>query len=145
MNAQIRGGMVALAPDVIFSSGSAGVEPLRRATRIVPIVFGPVPLPGRGGFVESLARPGGNITGFSPWEYGIGAKWLELLKQIAPKREACGTVLRDAAITGRDWPMGRNSVRVAVVRGGVAPHRRARRRVRWSVLSRPSPEPRMAV
>jgi putative tryptophan/tyrosine transport system substrate-binding protein len=90
--------LVALAPDVIFASGSASVEPLRRATRTVPIVFVLVPDPVGGGFVESLARPGGNITGFSPWEYGIGAKWLELLKQIAPSVRRVA-VLRDAAIT----------------------------------------------
>jgi putative ABC transport system substrate-binding protein len=76
--------LVALAPEVIFASGSAGVEPLRRATRTVPIVFALAPDPVGAGFVESLARPGGNITGFTPWEYGIGAKWLELVKQIAP-------------------------------------------------------------
>jgi putative tryptophan/tyrosine transport system substrate-binding protein len=90
--------LVALAPDVIFASGSAAVEPLRRATRTVPIVFVLVPDPVGGGFVESLARPGGNSTGFSPWEYGIGAKWLELLKQIAPSVRRVA-VLRDAAIT----------------------------------------------
>src|SRR5262249_48534953 len=89
--------LVALAPDVIFTSGSAAVEPLRRATRTVPIVFALVPDPVGAGFVESLARPGGNITGFSPWEYGIGAKWLELLKQITPNVTRVA-VLRDAAI-----------------------------------------------
>jgi len=90
--------LIALAPDVIFTSGSAAVEPLRRATRTVPIVFALAPDPVGAGFVESLARPGGNITGFSPWEYGIGAKWLELLKQIAPSVTRVA-VLRDAAIT----------------------------------------------
>jgi len=90
--------LVALAPDVIFASGSAAVEPLRRATRTVPIVFSLVPDPVGAGFVESLARPGGNITGFSPWEFGIGAKWLELLKQIAPNVTRVA-VLRDPAIT----------------------------------------------
>jgi putative ABC transport system substrate-binding protein len=90
--------LVALAPDVIFASGSAAVEPLRRVTRTVPIVFSLVPDPVGAGFVESLARPGGNITGFSPWEFGIGAKWLELLKQIAPSVTRVA-VLRDPAIT----------------------------------------------
>jgi ABC-type uncharacterized transport system substrate-binding protein len=90
--------LVALAPEVIFASGSSAVEPLRRATRTVPIVFSLVPDPVGAGFVESLARPGGNITGFSPWEYGIGAKWLELLKQIAPSVTRVA-VLRDPAIT----------------------------------------------
>ena len=90
--------LVALAPDVIFASGSAAVAPLRRATRTVPIVFVVTPDPVGAGFVESLARPGGNITGFTPYEYGIGAKWLELLKQSAPGVTRVA-VLRDAAIT----------------------------------------------
>jgi putative ABC transport system substrate-binding protein len=90
--------LVALAPDVIFTSGSAAVGPLQRATRTVPIVFAQVPDPVGAGFVVSLARPGGNITGFSPFEYGIGAKWLELLKQITPSVTRVA-VVRDAAIT----------------------------------------------
>jgi ABC-type uncharacterized transport system substrate-binding protein len=92
------GELVALTPDVIFTSGSAALEPLLRATRTVPVVFALVPDPVGGGFVESLARPGGNSTGYSPWEYGIGAKWLELLKQIAPSLTRVA-VLRDPAIT----------------------------------------------
>jgi putative ABC transport system substrate-binding protein len=68
--------LVALAPDVIFTAGSAGVEPLRRATRTVPIVFALVPDPIGAGFVDSLARPGGNITGFTQFDYNIAAKWL---------------------------------------------------------------------
>ena len=90
--------LVSLAPDVIFTSGSAAVGPLQRATRTVPIVFAQVPDPVGAGFVDSLARPGGNITGFTPFEYGIGAKWLELLKQITPG-VARVAVIRDAAIT----------------------------------------------
>jgi putative ABC transport system substrate-binding protein len=90
--------LVALAPDVIFTSGSAGVGPLQRATRTVPIVFAQVPDPVGAGFAISLARPGGNITGFTPFEYGIGAKWLELLKQITPNVTRVA-VVRDAAIT----------------------------------------------
>jgi putative tryptophan/tyrosine transport system substrate-binding protein len=90
--------LVALAPDVIFASGSAAVGPLQRATRTVPIVFALVPDPVGAGFVESLARPGGNITGFTAYEYGIGAKWLELLKQTAPSVTRVA-VLRDPAIT----------------------------------------------
>jgi putative tryptophan/tyrosine transport system substrate-binding protein len=90
--------LVALAPDVILVSGSSGVEPLLQATRTIPIVFVSVPDPVGAGFVDSLARPGGNATGFTVFEYGISAKWLELLKEMAPgvKRAA---VLRDAAIT----------------------------------------------
>src|SRR5256885_1767441 len=76
--------LVALAPDVILAVGGAVVPSLLQATRTVPIVFTGTPDPVGAGFVESLARPGGNITGFTPWEYGIGAKWLELPKEIAP-------------------------------------------------------------
>ena len=90
--------LVALAPDVIFASGSAAVGPLRRATRTVPIVFAATPDPVGAGFVESLARPGGNITGFTPYEYGIGAKWLEVLKEIAPSVVRVA-VIRDPTIT----------------------------------------------
>jgi putative ABC transport system substrate-binding protein len=90
--------LVALAPDVIFTSGSAGVAPLQRATRTVPIVFALVPDPVGAGFVDSLARPGANITGFTAYEYGIGAKWLELLKEVAPTATRVA-VVRDPAIT----------------------------------------------
>jgi len=89
--------LVALAPNVIFTSGSAGLGPLWRATRTVPIVFALVPDPVGSGFADSLARPGGNITGFTPFDYGLGAKWLELLKQSAPPVTRAA-VLRDAAI-----------------------------------------------
>jgi putative ABC transport system substrate-binding protein len=90
--------LVALAPDVIFVSGSAGVEPLQRATRTVPIVFVLVPDPVGAGFVSSLARPGGNVTGFSQFDYSIATKWLALLKEIAPNTTRAA-VLRDPAIT----------------------------------------------
>jgi putative ABC transport system substrate-binding protein len=75
---------VALVPDVILASGSATVGPLLQATHAVPIVFVNVPDPVGAGYVESMARPGGNATGFILFEYGISGKWLELLKQIAP-------------------------------------------------------------
>jgi putative tryptophan/tyrosine transport system substrate-binding protein len=90
--------LAALAPDVIFASGSAAVGPLQQATRTIPIVFAQVPDPVGAGFVESLAQPGGNITGFTAYEYGIGAKWLELLKEIAPSVTRVA-VVRDPAIT----------------------------------------------
>ena len=90
--------LVALAPDVILAGGSATVAPLQQATRTVPIVFTIVPDPVGAGFVESLARPGGNITGFMQVEYNLSGKWLELLKQIAPGVTRAA-VLRDAAIT----------------------------------------------
>jgi ABC-type uncharacterized transport system substrate-binding protein len=76
--------LVALAPDVILAHGSPIMRPLQRASRSVPIVFVSVADPVAGGFVSSLAQPGGNITGFLSSEYGFSAKWLELLKQIAP-------------------------------------------------------------
>jgi ABC-type uncharacterized transport system substrate-binding protein len=75
---------VALAPDVIFSIGSLPVAALQQATRTIPIVFMNVPDPVGAGFVESMAHPGGNITGFSSFEYSMSGKWAELLKQIAP-------------------------------------------------------------
>jgi len=76
--------LVALAPDVILAVSSATTEPLLQATRTVPIVFVQVAEPVGAGFVETLARPGGNATGFMLYEYGISGKWLELLKEIAP-------------------------------------------------------------
>jgi putative ABC transport system substrate-binding protein len=76
--------LAALAPDVILANGSVAVAPLLHATRTVPIVFVIVPDPVGGGFIDSLARPGGNATGFLQFEYGLSGKWLELLKQIAP-------------------------------------------------------------
>ena len=82
--------LVALAPDVILASGGTLVATLLQATRTVPIVFTQTPDPVGAGFVESLARPGGNATGFSIWDYSIGGKWLELLKQTAPAHDARG-------------------------------------------------------
>ena len=76
--------LVALAPDVIVTTGSAGLIPLLQMTRTIPIVFTIVPDPVGAGFVDSLARPGGNATGFSQFEYGLTSKWLELLKEVAP-------------------------------------------------------------
>jgi putative tryptophan/tyrosine transport system substrate-binding protein len=90
--------LVALAPDVILAVGGAVVPSLLQATRTVPIVFTGTPDPVGAGFVESLARPGGNITGFTPFlEFGISAKWLELLKEIAP-RVTRVAVIRDPAV-----------------------------------------------
>jgi len=90
--------LVTLAPDVIFANGTSQVGPLLQATRTVPIIFTSVADPVGAGFVDSLARPGGNATGFVQYEYGLGGKWLELLKEIAP-RVTRAAVLRDAAIT----------------------------------------------
>jgi putative tryptophan/tyrosine transport system substrate-binding protein len=90
--------LAALAPDVIMAIGGTATGRLLQATRSVPIVFAHVPDPVGTGLVNSLARPGGNVTGFTSFEYGMAGKWLELLKQIAPgvKRAA---VIRDPAIT----------------------------------------------
>ena len=90
--------LLALAPDVILASATPSVQALQQATRTVPIVFAIVADPVGAGFVDSLARPGGNITGFTPFEYGIGAKWLELLKEVAPSVTRVA-ILRDPAIT----------------------------------------------
>jgi putative ABC transport system substrate-binding protein len=88
--------LAALAPDVILAHGSSLVGPLQQATRSVPIVFVNVADPVGGGFVDSLARPAGNATGFMAFEYSISGKWLELLKQIAPSVTRVA-VLRDPA------------------------------------------------
>jgi ABC-type uncharacterized transport system substrate-binding protein len=90
--------LVALAPDVILASGATAVAPLLQAGSTVPIVFTIVPDPVGAGFVGSLSRPGGNATGFMQFEYDLSAKWLELLKQIAPGVTRAA-VLRDPAIT----------------------------------------------
>jgi len=86
--------LVALAPDVIVAAGTLSVAALLRVTRTVPIVFCNVADPVGAGFVDSLARPGGNATGFTLFEYTISAKWLEILKVIAPDLTRAG-VLRD--------------------------------------------------
>jgi putative ABC transport system substrate-binding protein len=87
----------AAAPDVILADGGTTLAPMLRATRTVPIVFPVAADPVGAGFVESLARPGGNATGFLQFEYGISAKWLELLREIAPRLTRAG-VLRDTDI-----------------------------------------------
>jgi putative ABC transport system substrate-binding protein len=88
--------LVALAPDVILAVGGQVVAPLLEATRSIPIVFTQTVDPVGAGFVESLARPGGNITGFTNFEFGMSGKWLELLKQVAPGVRRVG-VIRDPA------------------------------------------------
>jgi putative ABC transport system substrate-binding protein len=95
----------ALAPDVILANGSPAVAALRMATRTVPIVFVSVIDAVGAGFVESLAQPGGNATGFSSYEYGLSGKWLELLKEIAP-RVTRAAVLRDVDIAAGTGQLG---------------------------------------
>jgi ABC-type uncharacterized transport system substrate-binding protein len=89
--------LMALAPDVIVASGGSVTGPLLQVTRTVPIVFTQTPDPVGAGFVDSLPRPGGNATGFTLFEYDMGAKWLEALKDIAPGVTRAA-VLRDPAI-----------------------------------------------
>jgi putative ABC transport system substrate-binding protein len=89
--------LLALAPDVVLASATPSVQALQQATRTVPIVFANVGDPVAMGIVASLARPGGNATGFTPLEFGFAAKWLELLKEIAP-RVTRVAVLRDLTI-----------------------------------------------
>jgi len=90
--------LVALAPDVILAAGTSIMGPLLQATRTIPIVFAGVADPVGAGFVESLARPSGNATGFMQFEYSLSAKWLELLKQIAPAVTRAA-ILRDPAVS----------------------------------------------
>jgi putative ABC transport system substrate-binding protein len=92
--------LIALAPEVILASGSLSVAALQHLSRTLPIVFAAVTDPVGAGFVDSLARPGGNITGFMLYEYSLSVKWLELLKQIAP------SVTRVAVIRNSDLPAG---------------------------------------
>jgi putative ABC transport system substrate-binding protein len=90
--------LVALAPDVFLADGTVALASLRHVTRALPIVFAAVADPVGAGFVDSLSRPGGNITGFMNFEYGFSGKWLELLKQIAPQVTRAA-VIRDPAMT----------------------------------------------
>jgi putative ABC transport system substrate-binding protein len=97
--------LVALAPDVILSAGAPSVAALQQTTRTVPVVFVTVVDPVSSGFVDSLARPGGNITGFAGYEYSISGKWLELLKEIAPGMRRVA-VIRDVALTAGGGQLG---------------------------------------
>ena len=95
---RLAGELVTLAPDVILASGTAAMGTLLQATRTIPIVFNNVADPVGAGFVKSVARPGGNATGFIQFEYTLSGKWMELLREIAPNVTRVA-VLRDAAIT----------------------------------------------
>ena len=94
-----------LAPDVILATGTEALGRLLQTTRTIPIVFVQVTDPVGGGFVKSLARPGGNATGFSALEYGMSGKWLELLKQMAPGI-ARAAVIRNPAIASGSGQFG---------------------------------------
>ena len=91
--------LVALAPDVILAASASTMDPLLSRTRTIPIVFAQVPDPVGSGYVESHAHPGGNVTGFTQFDFSIAAKWLELLKMIAPSLTRV-IVLRDVDTTG---------------------------------------------
>jgi len=97
--------LVSLVPDVILASGTATVAPLLQETRTVPIVFVQVADPVGAGFVDSLAKPGGNATGFVLFEYGISGKWLEMLKDIAPAMRRAA-VIRDPALSAGTGQFG---------------------------------------
>ena len=103
--------------ECILATGSASMGPLMQISGTVPIVFVIVPDPVGAGYVNSLARPGGNVTGFSLFEYSIGGKWLDLLKQIAPGVTRVA-VLRDPAYFRRARPVCCGPVRGVIVRGG---------------------------
>ena len=90
--------LVALAPDIFLAGGTVSVSALQHVTRALPIVFAAVADPVGAGFVDTLARPGGNITGFMVFEYGFSGKWLELLKQMAPQVTRAA-VIRDPAFS----------------------------------------------
>jgi putative ABC transport system substrate-binding protein len=92
--------LVALAPDVIVATGSPSLRPLFEATRSLPIVFVTVGDPVGSGYVDSLAQPGGNATGFAIFQYGLAGKWVDLLKEIAPN------VTRAAVIRDPEAPSG---------------------------------------
>ena len=92
--------LIARAPNILFASGTLSVSALQRVSRSVPIVFANVTDPVGAGFVDSLARPGGNITGFMIYEYSLSGKWLEMLKEVAPN------VTRAAVIRNPDNPVG---------------------------------------
>jgi putative ABC transport system substrate-binding protein len=117
--------LVALAPDVIVAASTPALGPLQSATRTVPIVFVQVADPVGGGFVDNLQRPGGNMTGFSVFDYSIGTKWLELLKQVFP------SVSRVVVLRERGHGLWQRTVRChpdgsGLVRGGAEPAQRTR-------------------
>jgi putative ABC transport system substrate-binding protein len=97
--------IVTLSPDVIVANGAGAIRALQQLTKTIPIVFAQVVDPVNAGFVESLARPGGNTTGFTSVDYSIGTKWLETLKEIAPKVNRVG-VLRDPTIPAGSGQLG---------------------------------------
>ena len=110
--------LTALAPDIILAAGSLAAGPLLQATRTIPIVFTHVPDPVGAGFIDSMARPGGNATGFTSFDYGLSVKWLELLKEIAPQVTRVG-VIRDPNLTAGIGQWG--AIQGAAPAAGVGP------------------------
>jgi putative ABC transport system substrate-binding protein len=108
--------LVALAPDVILATGPLTVMALQQASASMPIVFVNLVDPVGAGFVESLARPGGNVTGFTQFEYAFGGKWLDLLKEIAP-RVTRAAVLRDPTVASGSGQLG--AIQSAAASSGV--------------------------
>jgi putative tryptophan/tyrosine transport system substrate-binding protein len=102
---QAAGELIALAPDVILATGTGALGALLQASRTVPVVFVNATDPVGGGFVASLAHPGGNATGFTMLEYGMSGKWLELLKQVSPHTTRAA-VLRDPALASGSGQLG---------------------------------------
>jgi putative tryptophan/tyrosine transport system substrate-binding protein len=107
--------LVTLAPDVIIASGNLAILPMVRATRDIPIIFLQMIDPVGSGLIETMARPGGNVTGFTQFEYSLAGKWLELLKEIAPNLSRVA-VLRDATA-------GPGIGQFAVIQAMSPPHR----------------------
>jgi ABC-type uncharacterized transport system substrate-binding protein len=118
--------LLAVGPNAILANTASVVSALQQQTRTIPIVFVQVLDPVSSGFVESLARPGGNITGFSGFDFGLGAKWLELLKDVAPTRDARGGPFR-FQLSHRVRSDGRNPVGGAVIGGRDKPDQLPRR------------------
>ena len=109
--------LIALAPDATLGIGSASIAALKRATRVIPIVFAGIGDPVGQGFVESLARPGGNITGFTGLEFSLGEKWVELLKQVAPNVTRATYIFHPEI--GPYYPQWLKSVETAATNFGV--------------------------
>src|SRR6476646_5112855 len=112
--------LVALAPDVILANGTSTLGPLLQQSRTIPIVFVQVTDPVGSGYVSSLARPGGNATGFAAREYGVSGKWLEVLKQIAPGVTRVG-VIRNPAVPSGSGQFGAIQAVAPYLRMEVAP------------------------
>jgi putative tryptophan/tyrosine transport system substrate-binding protein len=110
--------LVSLRPDVILAGGTAAVAALLQQTRVIPIVFATVGDPVGSGFVASLARPGGNVTGFSNFENSLGGKWLELLSELAPHIKRAAAVYNPSAMAGGESPY-LESFRVSAAKLGI--------------------------